>query len=207
MFRLTHNGEAVAANRDRDELLLDHLGTMTIEEGYHVEEYHLDIDAATRDRLLDESRPMGERFGELVSMTIDHVLPGEANGYKLKVARRLGMSDTDLSVLQSGKGVNVRHAIVFKALHGASHIGEGLDTALAWAIVLPDLLRLGEGDRGEVYEAVMDAADGLLAREPKDPGPPNWESRAEGEQCEGENAEAFASAETIAETFDFSGGP
>ena len=164
MFRLMYDDEEVAANRNRAELLLDHPG-----EGYRVEEYHLDIDAETREELLDETRPMGERFGELVSMTIGHVLPGEANGYKLKVARRLGMSDTDLSVLLSGRGshaVNVRHAIVFKALHGARHIGEGLDTALAWAIVLPDLLRLGEGsDRREVYEAVRGAVDLLIARE------------------------------------------
>ena len=198
MFRLTHNGEEVATNRDRAELLLDHFGdALSVPEGYHVEEYHLDIDAATREELLDESRPMGERLGMLVSMTIDHVLPGEVNGYKLKVSRRLGMSDTgtDLSVLQSGKGshaVNVRHAIVFKALHGGHHIGEGLNTALAWAIVLPDLLRLGEGDRREVYEAVRDAVDLLIAREPRDPGPLGREDMAEGEECEREEAETAA---------------
>ena len=50
MFRLMYNGEEVDANRDRGELLLDWLGdALSVPEGYLVEEYHLDIDAETRE--------------------------------------------------------------------------------------------------------------------------------------------------------------
>jgi len=192
MFRLLLNGEEVAADRDRADLLLDYFGDAgPVPEGYHVEEYHLEIDAETRDRLLDEQWPMGERFGELVALTIGHVLPGEAHGYKVKLANRLGMSSTDLSNLLAGWGVNAKRVTVFQALLKGHLIGDGLNTALGWAIVLPDLLRLdGAADRRDTLEAVCDGVEELLAREPQDPGPLGREDMAESEACEREDAEA-----------------